>query len=677
MWASDIARQQHASARRKLVREAADRESRAIDTARSDLLNAERRLKNQEVNRRLNMVGAGMTPRLRAVMNSWGLNLPLNITPARTVSAMTDFKQITVNYDRRLTPVIFSDEPQPDMEAPVDEETLRQLAAELRGCFYHEVGHNLYTVPVRDLLTAAVAEGWSHPSLIANNGQQTVTRELQHSWNVLEDQRMEMALVMESPQIAAYLTVMTLRLIVGNHARPETWLLVAGRRYLPASVRKACRDLWNNDPLMSSRATSDQALKIVYSYMTAVSASDMLSAVVEMMTLLQGITPKGVDGHGGFPDGGSEGEPATPESTNERLREINERLKEDAPEEADPQSAPSKDSSKGDEDGDASDEDGEGGSNGSSEGDFGEHTDGRLAGDGGGKDSNDPNWKAQSNLHEALGDALDALEDDENLDGDIASMNEAYASNDASLPPYGKITAVSDEDALTKSKAIVDDIIRAFELATSNCDPHWESQQRRGYLEPVRYATRRSGDMEFFRGYVDNGDPGHDIAVSLFLDISGSMMGTENEIGATAWAVKSACDRLGIDCDVTLFNEQGYTLWTKADRASEDVPAIEPSGGTQPLGAFDGILFEENDKKNHIVLVMTDGAWGSGADMARYKHSNTTSVIFYYDGYNRGNSKGVVPNQRLATQKGADEGYDIHDLMDIPQVLESILLGLV
>lgn len=685
MWASDIARQQHASARRKLVREAADREAKAISDARSDLVNAERRLKIQEANRRLNMVGSGMTPRLRAVMNSWGLTLPLNITPARNVSAHTDFRQITVNYDQRLVPNATGwGATEVDSNDVISEEELRQIAAELRGAFYHEVGHNLFTLPFRDLIIAALAEGWTNDQVIINaDGVPSWNRAFQTAWNVLEDQRMEMAVVMESPQIAAYLTVLVLRLIVSNYARPETWMLVAGRRYLPASVRKACRNLWDNDPQMSQNATSDQVLKHVYTYMTTDKASDMMNVVVRMTHLLNGISPKGIDGHEEI-TGSTRGNgktPATPEEITERLTEVNERIKNDVPSKPDSkdtqdsekssQGAPSKDSSSDDDGGDdtASGEGSKGPSSTDPEGESDQ------AGDSGGKGSNDPDWKIQNNLRQALSEVMDALEDDENLKGDVSSMNDAYASNDASLPPYGRVTSNTDEDALTKSKIIVDDIIRAFDLATSNCAPHWESQQRRGYIEPVRYATRQAGDMEFFRGYVDEGDPGHDIAVSLFLDISGSMMGTEAEIGAAAWSVKSACDQIGIDCDVTLFNEQGYSLWTKIDRVSDDVPAIEPSGGTHPVSAFEGILYEESDKKNHIVLVMTDGEWSEGASMSRYKHSNTTSVIFHYAG--RRASKGVVPNQRLAASKGADEGYNISDLMDIPQVLESILLGLV
>lgn len=684
MWASEIARQQHASARRKLVREAADREAKTLDAARLDLANAENRLRLQEANRRINMVGGGMTPRLRAVMNSWGLSLPLNITPARSVSAHTDFQQITVNYDQRLAPNVGrwnADDFDPN--EIISEEELRQIAAELRGAFYHEVGHNLFTTPIGHLISAALAEGWSSDEVTVSEEGVPMrwTSALQNAWNVLEDQRMEMALVMESPQIASYLTVLVMRLIVKEYARPETWMLVAGRRYLPTTIRKACRDLWNNDPTMSDKASADEVLRIVYTYMTTNSPSEMLNCVLEMMTLIGMTIPRGVDNHGDFPTRTANPEGWSSDEVTERIRETNERIKNDVPPSSETPSKKvddkeEKGASSSKDNGDEEDSEDTNAQDSKDESDEDSASPSKQAGNDGGKDANDPDWKAQSNLREALNDVMDDLKDDENIDGDVASMNDAYASNDASLPPYGRITSNTDEDSLTKSKIIVDDIIRAFDMATSNCAPHWESQQRRGYIEPVRYATRQAGDMEFFRNYVEEGDPGHDLAVSLFLDISGSMMGTENEVGAAAWSVKTACDQLGIDCDVTLFNEQGFTLWTKSDRAPENVPAIEASGGTYPVGAFDGILYEESEKKHHIVLVMTDGAWGSeGGEMARYKHSNTTSVIFYYEG--RRASTGVVPNARLAASKGADEGYTINDLMDIPQVLESILLGLV
>jgi hypothetical protein len=172
-------------------------------------------IREVEKNKRINMVGNGLTPRLRAVMQSWGLNLATNISAASDVSAWTDFSVITVNYDRRLT------QNQRDFRATdlpvISVEDLRQIAAETRGLFYHELGHNLFTVPLVDLLTLAWEQGYvvttphdTEVPLVRLRNEPTpvnsrhlshadrieypnwdITGDFQRAWNILEDQRME------------------------------------------------------------------------------------------------------------------------------------------------------------------------------------------------------------------------------------------------------------------------------------------------------------------------------------------------------------------------------------------------------------------------------------------------------------------------------------------------------
>lgn len=706
-WASELSRSTHSRVRRTLANELSSMRSQREEQARRELAMDVQRGKQVEEYKRTNMVSGGLVPRLRATMNSWGLNLPLSILPASTISAFTDFKSITVYHDYRLTSTRYNENP---LAVPVDPNELRQIAAETRGLFYHEVGHNLFSLTIHELLTEAHLNGYVVDADMAwpveyDETDSTIPvrwhiadRSLHTAWNVLEDQRMESAVVVDSPQIATYLTILVGRNIVsqssGNGA--AAWPLVAGRWYLPQSMRAAARTLWENEAV--SLYSASDVYDVVNTYVTADNAVDMVASVFAMKSILNGLTPRQPDSHDKMtrvnpnPQSGS---------VTERIQRTAERTQQWA----DEQDSPSGQSS--DESDDENTDDGSNGSGentdessdnesddeGSGEGGSGESDDegsddegegdasstssdapsNRSAGSGN-SDNPRSSRDAVSDLRDALQDALDALQDDSTITDDVASMNEAHASDDGSLPAYKGTRANTNDDFIAAAHNIVDDIERAFTLATEDSAPHWESGQRRGVLDVMRYATRQPGDVEVFRNYADSGDPATDIAVSLFLDISISMEGTGDALGASAWAVKAACDRLGIACDVSLFNSTGHRLWGVNDYPTE-VVSVDSDGGTNPSDAFHAMLSDERPNKHHLVLVMTDGAWGGGVTMAPWKTSNMHSVIFYYDQYTR--SSDMQVDARMADHLKADEAYVIGDLMTIPVALENILIGLV
>jgi hypothetical protein len=631
------------------------------------------------------MVSNGMTPRLRAVMNSWGISLPLSISPAHSISAYTDFKSITVNYDHRLTSKKnYGDSVE---DTVISDEELRQIAAETRGLFYHEVGHILFTVPFYGLLTAAWSEGYVVPSTIAQpaalDSEDTPLSwaggnigRLQMAWNLLEDQRMEAALVEESPHISSYLTVLVMRNMVSsaNGGGPASWALAAGRYYLPDTVRASTRTLWES-PVW----TADDVEKTIVSYMVATTATDMVKAVLRMMDILGDMSVRQTDSHGSFER--SSNAASGTEETKQRIADTGQKTQQSIPAKSD-STEPENSGQQGSGNDEQDDEGGQSGDQPQGLTEASSSSSSTSMSAGGGDDdqesysSYEDKWKARNDIREALQDALEELKDDEAVSEDVQAMNEAHATDSGALPQWGQVSSSTDEEAASKALAIVDDIERAFLLATEDCAPHWETGQRRGVLDVLRYSTRQPGDVEVFRNYTDDGDPGHDLAVSLFLDISGSMMGTGDELGAAAWAVKAACDRLSISCDVSLFNENGYRLWEAQD-SPEYIPYVGSGGGTDPTTAFNSILSEERPQKTHLVIVMTDGVWNhDGIKVSNWKHSNVYSVLFFYDRYSS-DSKDLQPDNQLASKRGADEAYAIGDLLNIPQALENILISLV
>jgi hypothetical protein len=673
MWANEVARQTHSNNRRRLAREASVRQSNELDRARNDLRNAATRLKSSETNRRANMISNGLTPRLRAVMNSWGWNVPISMSPSASVSAWTDFKKVVVYHDQRLNSVLYDEE---GNVLPIDPSLLRQVAAETRGLFYHEVGHLMFTTPLPMLLNLSV-QNLDNPYIpLESNAEMVVpmlggtphwkiNSNFQHAWNVLEDQRMESALVEESPQIASYLTVLVVRNMIHSNT---SWALLAGRTYLPDSVRQSSERLWS---VSGSEYSPADIANVIERYCTAEDAPTMVECVEQMRVMLNGLsTPDSIDKHQRFTSA------AQGENPSEGDLETLEKVGQSA-------SANRNSSRNNSDDGQENSEaQGEAGNQESAEdaerkpsGNESSPSNGSSATGDDRDESPVRTYEERENLRDALNEAVDNLSDDDTLTEDLASMNEAYNNDDGSLPKYEGTTQNMNDDLIQQASMVADDIERAFSLATQDCAPHWETGQRRGFLEPVRYMTRQPGDLEIFRGWADSGEPGHDLAVSLFLDVSGSMDGTGEELGAAAWAVKVACDRLNIECDVTLFDHGGYRLWGTEDRVGpEDVPFVDSRGGTDPTIAFQSILADEREKASHLVLVMTDGDWSDSNALLNCRHRNMHTAVFFLNRYNDCTEMSI--DDRLLKRLGPDEAYQIGDLMQIPSAVEHMLVSL-
>lgn len=701
-WASEIARQQHSNARRSLAREAANREAERIVRGKQDLDRAAYRQSRQEVNKRSNMIANGLTPRLTAVMNSWGLTLPVSILPSQSVSGMTDFKSIRVTHDYRLTNRLNRHDAD---QFPVTVEELRQIAAETRGVFYHEVGHNLFTVPLQEVLNSAHADGYSFHSqqaTIRQTGEEwnrwDIDGGFHKAWNVLEDQRMEMLLVEESPAIASMLTVLVIRNMLAGAGAETSWALVAGRYYLPSEARDAARNLWDKGFKSDSRVSSSTVKSVIDRYMAAETAWSMIECIEDMRIILDNLTISNLDNHNEIGHGRvASNNPKDMADNAEKIKQSGQRgqqIVEKQDEEADNGEAAGQ-SGEGEKGNDESDSagDAENGSQGdsqeSSTGQSSNSAQSPAPGSGSSTGSGDRDEyeqpeqfdidahrnrrKANEDLAGAMDEALENLASDETINNDVVAMNEAYNCDEGSLPKFGgAFTNTNDEDR-SKAISMVEDIERAFNIATADCAPHWESQQRRGVLEPIRYRTRQPGDMEVFRSWSEDGEPGTDISVSLFLDVSGSMKYAGSALGAMAWAVKTACERINIECDVTAFDHGAYNLWGTNESPSE-IPFLEARGGTCPKDAFTAMLWEERPKKHHIVMVMTDGEWSDMTAFAPFKHSNVHSMLFFYDGTG---TTVMTPSPRWARRTSMNEAYEIGDLAQIPSALESMLIGLI
>jgi hypothetical protein len=255
---TDLGRQLLTRERQRLSREQAA-------LAEQQLLEAERARTQQKRNvksaKPLDIaVSRSIVKRFAGVLASEGVSVRISATPSTTTSAWTDFEQIVINY--------------------VQQDDDRVLAATMRGLAYHEGGHCRFTLPFIQLAEAA--------------GQPADTK-LHRAWNCLEDQRMETAVVSDSPRKAAYLTPMIMLDFVPtvNHAAAN-WPLLVWRRYLPTHIRKGARKLFvhqHNLMGLDGEALAKSIEAVTTKYVLADNAVTMWEAVVEYAALLQQTAP--------------------------------------------------------------------------------------------------------------------------------------------------------------------------------------------------------------------------------------------------------------------------------------------------------------------------------------------------------------------------------------------------
>lgn len=606
--------------------------------------------------RRHNAVVKGLVPQISAAIDSWAKKrVPLSVGyPAVSFSASTDFNTIVINL--------------PQVEGDLD----MDYAGDLRGLAYHEAGHILKSTPFPTLLDAVLpADSPSARRTFMHHGIGLSEDQLHHAWNVLEDQRMESAMVRESKNLAKYYSVTVLTHVLKGTITPTIYLLLYGRKYLNADVREAARTAFVQ---ANSEVVCQQAEALIDGYKRSNTFQDMWSNVVGFGRLVNGVangsdlnsvdTHEGAGGRNDDEDDLDEdalGESAEPEEEGDgKGRGHGKPGKGDSGEE--------------EGDGDEADEEG------SEKQHEGTVADRRAEPDpdaipdldaaGASESINDPDWEREL-LRRALEEAKEQRRHDQQIVRDVRAYNEAMHADQGNLL-MERIPYLPDPDPTVTTEALrLQRALRnIMEQARAQVAPSWQGGQRRGVLDVRSYVTRQPGDMEFFRGYESGGDM-HlpDMAVSLLLDGSGSMDHLAQELAVCAFGVKSACDAVQVPCTVTVYDTEAYLLWSQDERPTEVPYNIVPNGGTDPGKCLDQIDFQKYEKKNHLVIIMTDGQWQgdwrSRRSLAHYAAVDRDIVMFY------------LHTSPTYGPQGADTcslQAQINDLQEIPRFLLRYLM---
>jgi hypothetical protein len=255
---TDLGRQIMQRERQRLAREQAALGEQLADEAKRAL--AKRATHVKTVQPESIAVQRGILKRIGAVLQSEHVDATIHARQTAEMSAWTDFEQIVINYRMH--------------------DDVRMLAATMRGLAYHEGGHCRFTIPFVQLIemTGVKYDRRTHD-------------QYHKAWNILEDQRMETAVVSDSPRKAAYLTPVIMSEMADNvNAAASNWPLFIFRKYLPNKIVKGARRLFvakHNLMGLDGEKLARAWERVTAEYVLADNAPKMWTAILTAHELLK------------------------------------------------------------------------------------------------------------------------------------------------------------------------------------------------------------------------------------------------------------------------------------------------------------------------------------------------------------------------------------------------------
>jgi hypothetical protein len=218
---------------------------------------------------------------------------------------------------------------------------------------------------------------------------------------------------------------------------------------------------------------------------------------------------------------------------------------------------------------------------------------------------------------------------------------------------------------IAKSKKVANDMLNALEPLAVTADPAWRFRQTNGVLDPVTYKTHEPGDIDYWIDYEGEGSTGHNLALSVILDTSGSMDAWMDELSVAAYGIRLACDSLGIPCTISTFDTEAFMLYHNDE---EPTPLlIHDGGGTNPKAAFMQVRNQKLDKERHLVIVLTDGAWSSVKTIKPFSQPGQYWILFAL-----GDNDWVM---QYVSDKGGDSSGYMRDVAELPKLVEKSLVS--
>lgn len=557
-----------------------------------------------------------VSPAQTALLRAWGYDQTVRGTcggsygTGRT-NAWTDFKTVEVAAGRDLV--------QPrDGQDKYD--LIASAVASLKGAYQHEFGHIRFTVPFNILRESTEHE-------LGENG---LNGYHQQTWNLLEDQRMEAAVVASVPSIAGYFKVMVSTIVLAGDMNDRAWMFIAGRTYMSEALRMAARDLF---AAQHGVPAADRWEEIVATYKAATTNIDLAKTVVLAKTFLDEL---GVDSNRSDHDHRPADNGRRPYSENEEPAKG-----------ADPDAGATEHDAGADGDADA-DADSAGGTSADGDDDAADAAD-DAAGQGGGENVTDDEAPATDTDTDTpskgagSGEGLKSLAEQERREAqeevaehhDVQAMAKdvSEASGTGNGSEYTVYTGGKKEftdDIVASCDQNATAIVQGFNGFMAARSPHMMGGQETGYLDPLAYRTRDIGSRSYRRDMDGEVNQTLDMHLSVLVDNSGSMTGTLMEEASQAiYTLHTAANEIGLPTNFLLWSSHRQ-VYQVATRDPEPV-SYETGGGTWAEDAVkDSMNHCEDSVSNHLVVIVTDGSWGHEsryAIMGTERRDNTKYLL--------------------------------------------------
>jgi hypothetical protein len=616
-----------------LEKDIQDRRNKAREAARSEMYRIEQR---QKIDAKMAASRWGenllrtVVNNQAAIMRAKGRKDPVNasVCEGDQVVAYTNFRSITVQWPRTLLP------------NRMDGIAVLDTVAQMKGIMQHEMGHNDFTTPWVEVTALS-------PLPAAYKLTATL---LFKCWNMLEDQRMECLVVERVPRIANYFGTMVANVVLGGDrvAVPleQTFLMLAGRTYLPASVLKISYEAFDqfcfDNGIVNGAQQWDTLIGNYKSASTHQEIMDAVCAAYDFIQMVRASMPDTYDNHDHMytrtntvdPNDTSRKQGSILDLFDEKPKPPSQ-SKQGEKSDQEPQGQPQEGTSQpvdgndeGDDEGEGSpdaggsgdeqsdeggDEEGQGGAGGSGDEEGDDESDGSSNGQS--DDSSDTTQQTTESLSDALRSMQEKYENAVRQDQDVQQMaREANVKSDVDgLQSYPDDEPTMSTELQERAEFTSQGIQQALNTFVTTSAPVWQNRKENGIIDPLAYRTKNTGDRDFRRHLDDHGNTGLDVHVSMLCDVSGSMGGPPMEaLSEALYATALACEALGIGATYTLWSagSQNYRVW----QDGKPTPTLWPAmGGTDPTDALDDLgTHNPEEASRHLVIIFTDGEWTYG-----------------------------------------------------------------
>lgn len=220
-------------------------------------------------------------------------------------------------------------------------------------------------------------------------------------------------------------------------------------------------------------------------------------------------------------------------------------------------------------------------------------------------------------------------------------------------------------------------------------DPHWDRFLPSGKLNISRTMNPDVNAIGQMFDVWDTGNDNTEIEACILIDNSSSMGGMMRPVCETAWIIKRGIESIEGKVSVFSFCHESKILYDGNERAKpRDYRYIHSTGSTNPI---QGLLetqriFDNTDKPNRILFIVTDGEWGNEelCDKVIAQMQNESNVLVcvvyigYYDGVHEvmlqaknGDEGAIKQMQRI--RHGAQLFHAVGDTRDVLGVATNIV----